>query len=71
MNVLSRAISSELPDGLRSWPVWTLLGWNDIRQRYRLRPWTVLDYDQHGVFTLMLGVIYSQLFHMDIKTYLP
>ena len=65
-------IASEIFDGFRTWPVWTILGWDDIRQRYRrsiLGPfWITLSM---GIFILLLGVIYSRLFHIDLSTYLP
>jgi ABC-type polysaccharide/polyol phosphate export permease len=57
---------------LRAWPVWTVLGWNDIRQRYRrsvLGPfWITLSM---AIFICVLGVIYSHLFKTDLATYLP
>ena len=49
-----------------------MLGWNDIRQRYRrsvLGPfWITLSM---AIFIGLLGVIYSRLFHVEIETYLP
>jgi ABC-type polysaccharide/polyol phosphate export permease len=52
--------------------MWSTVGWNDIRQRYRrsvLGPlWITLSM---GILVGSLGVIYSQVFRMDIKTYLP
>jgi ABC-type polysaccharide/polyol phosphate export permease len=57
---------------LRSWPVWLSLGNNDVRQRYRrstLGPfWITISM---GVMIGTLGVIYSQVFHTEIKIYLP
>jgi homopolymeric O-antigen transport system permease protein len=65
-------ISAEVLAGFRAWPVWVILGWDDIRQRYRrsaLGPfWITLSM---GIFILLLGVIYSRLFHTDIHTYIP
>lgn len=65
-------IAAEVLAGFRLWPVWTILGWDDIRQRYRrslLGPfWITLSM---GVFICLLGVIYGRLFHMDTRTYLP
>jgi len=64
--------ATEIFDGFRAWRVWTILGWDDIRQRYRrsiLGPfWITLSM---GIFILLLGVIYSHLFHMDLSTYMP
>jgi ABC-type polysaccharide/polyol phosphate export permease len=65
-------VAAEIFDGFRAWRVWTILGWDDIRQRYRrslLGPfWITLSM---GIFILLLGVIYSRLFHIDLATYLP
>jgi ABC-type polysaccharide/polyol phosphate export permease len=65
-------IAAEISNGFRAWRVWTILGWDDIRQRYRrsvLGPfWITLSM---GVFILLLGVIYSRLFHMELAAFLP
>jgi lipopolysaccharide transport system permease protein len=63
---------ADLIAGLKAWPLWTMLGWADIRQRYRrsvLGPfWITLSM---AIFVVLLGIIYSRLFEMDIATYLP
>jgi ABC-type polysaccharide/polyol phosphate export permease len=65
-------ISSEVLAGFGAWRIWTLLAWDDIRQRYRrsvLGPfWITLSM---GIFIISLGLIYSELFHQDLKSYLP
>jgi ABC-type polysaccharide/polyol phosphate export permease len=65
-------ISREFIDGFRFPQIWGMLGWDDIRQRYRrsvLGPfWITLSM---GVFIMLLGVIYARLFKMDVATYLP
>jgi lipopolysaccharide transport system permease protein len=65
-------INSDLYRGFRAAPLWTLLGWSDIRLRYRrsvLGPfWITLSM---AVLIAVLGVIYSRIFHTDIRTYLP
>lgn len=65
-------VSRELVDGIRATQIWGMLGWDDIRQRYRrsvLGPfWITLSM---GVLIFMLGVIYARLFNIDIATYLP
>jgi lipopolysaccharide transport system permease protein len=65
-------IDRDLLAGLRAWPLWTMLGWNDIRQRYRrsvLGPfWITISV---AVFITLLGVIYSHIFKIELKTYLP
>jgi lipopolysaccharide transport system permease protein len=62
----------DLREGVLKYRLWTMLGWNDIRQRYRrsiLGPfWITLSM---AIFITLLGVIYSHLFHMDIKVFLP
>ncbi|HKH19830.1 MAG TPA: ABC transporter permease [Gammaproteobacteria bacterium] len=58
--------------GLGAYPLWAMLGWSDIRLRYRrsvLGPfWITLSM---SIFIAVLGVIYSRIFNMDVKTYLP
>jgi len=58
--------------GFRAAPLWLLLGWADIRLRYRrsvLGPfWITLSM---AVLIIVLGFVYSQIFHTDIRTYLP
>ncbi len=65
-------LSEELIAGLRDWPVWVVMGWDDIRQRYRrsiLGPfWITLSM---GVFIFVLSIIYSRLFHTALETYMP
>jgi ABC-type polysaccharide/polyol phosphate export permease len=65
-------ISSEIVAGFRAWRVWMVMSWDDIRQRYRrsvLGPfWITLSM---GVFILILGVIYSRLFHTPLEHYMP
>ena len=64
--------AADMWSGARMWRLWSMLGWNDIRQRYRrslIGPfWITLSM---AIFTLLLGVIYSFLFKMDVRTYLP
>ena len=65
-------IDRDLLAGVRAWPLWTMLGWNDIRQRYRrsvLGPfWITISM---AIFIALLGVIYSHIFNIGLKTYLP
>src|SRR5271154_934537 len=69
---IASTIADEIMAGFRVWPVWVIMGWDDIRQRYRrsvLGPfWITLSM---GAFILLLGTIYSRLFHMDLHTYMP
>ena len=65
-------VAAELLAGFSAWRIWMILGWDDIRQRYRrsvLGPfWITLSM---GLFILLLGIIYSRLFHTDLATYMP
>lgn len=69
---IASTISDEVVAGFHAWPVWVIMGWDDIRQRYRrsvLGPfWITLSM---GVFILLLGIIYGRLFHMELEHYLP
>jgi ABC-type polysaccharide/polyol phosphate export permease len=69
---IAHTISQELVAGFRAWPVWAIMGWDDIRQRYRrsvIGPfWITLS---TGFFILVLGIIYSRLFHIEIENFLP
>ena len=69
---IAHTISQEVVAGFRAWPVWVLMGWDDIRQRYRrsvIGPfWITLSM---AVFILVLGVIYSRLFHVTLEDFLP
>jgi ABC-type polysaccharide/polyol phosphate export permease len=58
--------------GAQASDIWTILGWNDIRQRYRrsvIGPfWITLS---TAVLIVALGFIYSTIFKTNIQTYLP
>jgi ABC-type polysaccharide/polyol phosphate export permease len=62
----------DLIEGMADWRLWSMLGWNDIRQRYRrsaLGPfWITISM---AIFVVLLGVIYSKLFHQDVAVFLP
>lgn len=62
----------DLGDGLRTSELWLHLGWQDIKQRYRrslLGPlWITIA---TGITAVAMGLLYSQLFDEDIKTFLP
>jgi ABC-2 type transport system permease protein len=67
----ARAIA-DIRDGLRDRELWSHLGWQDIKQRYRrsvLGPfWITIS---QGVLALGLGILYSLLFKLDLPTFLP
>ena len=62
----------DLYRGIRAWRLWTMLGWNDIRLRYRrsvLGPfWLTLSM---AIFIVTLGLIYSRIFHAELSSFLP
>jgi len=62
----------DLIDGVSRWWLWLSMAMQDIRHRYRgsvLGPfWLTISM---AVMILTLGVLYSTLFKMDIRDYLP
>jgi len=63
---------NDVKKGLSAYTIWSILGWHDIRQRYRrsiLGPfWFTLS---TALLVIVLGFLYSTLLKVDIKTYLP
>jgi ABC-2 type transport system permease protein len=63
---------ADLRDGFANRGLWGHLGWQDIKQRYRrsvIGPfWITIT---QGVIALGLGLLYSQLFHIPVGTFLP
>ena len=63
---------ADITGGIRLWRLAWALGWLDIRLRYRgsmLGPfWLTIS---TGVMVAALGVLYSALFKIDLKNYLP
>jgi lipopolysaccharide transport system permease protein len=66
------AAQSDLQRGFAGWRVWLLLGINDVRQRYRRsligQFWITITM---LVTIAALGIVYSYLFRMSIRDYLP
>ncbi|AUH67349.1 MULTISPECIES: galactan export ABC transporter permease subunit Wzm/RfbD [Gordonia] len=62
----------DLVDGFRNSELWLHLGWTDIKQRYKrsvLGPlWITVA---TGVTAVAMGILYGELFHQDIKVFLP
>jgi lipopolysaccharide transport system permease protein len=62
----------DVAEGLSLWRLAWTLGWLDIRLRYRgslLGPfWLTLS---TAVMVGSLGMLYAELFHMDVRRYLP
>ncbi|AIG63427.1 sugar ABC transporter permease [Corynebacterium atypicum] len=67
-----KAAWKDLVRGLGQHELWLLLGWQDIKQRYRrsvLGPlWITIA---TGVMALALGLLYSILFKVSIEVFLP
>lgn len=62
----------DLRSGLEANELWLFMGWQDIRQRYRrtiLGPWWLAI--STGVLVLALGVLWSEIFGVDVRTFLP
>jgi lipopolysaccharide transport system permease protein len=63
---------ADLTDGLRSWPIWLMLSYQDIKLRYRrsiLGPfWLTLSM---AITIYTMGYIYSHIFHTDMSSYFP
>ena len=68
----SRLAITDIREGMRLWRLAWALGWLDIRLRYRgsvLGPlWLTIS---TGVMVGALGLLYSTLFRMELKDYLP
>lgn len=68
----TRLVVLDIVEGALAWRLWGSLGWQDIRQRYRrskIGPfWVTLSM---GIMIASMGVLYADLFHTDIHTYLP
>lgn len=62
----------DIVDGVSAWRLWGLLGWLDIRQRYRrskIGPlWITISM---GAMIGGMGVFYPTLFHTSVPTFLP
>jgi ABC-type polysaccharide/polyol phosphate export permease len=62
----------DVVDGFRQWPIWSRLGWQEVKRRYRrtvLGPfWTTLSL---GMFLGGMVFIWAPLFHTTVTSYLP
>lgn len=72
MNKKFTAIINDLVVGICDWRIWLLLGWQDIRLRYRrsqLGPfWLSISM---AVTIYSMGFLYGHLFKMDLQYYFP
>lgn len=63
---------ADIAKGIEASSLWSVLAWQDIRQRYRrsvLGPfWLTIS---TGVMVVALGVVYAGLFHDSIERHLP
>ncbi|MFI4957136.1 MAG: ABC transporter permease [Gammaproteobacteria bacterium] len=70
-SLLSRAIQ-DLVEGFKLWRIWFLLGWQDLRLRYRrsvIGPfWITLSM---AIMIYSMGFLYAKLFKVDLSTYYP
>ncbi|MCE7010153.1 ABC transporter permease [Kibdelosporangium philippinense] len=71
MNTFSRAFD-DIREGFGQRGLWSQLGWQDIKQRYRrsvIGPfWITIS---QGIIALGLGVLYSTLWDLHVATFLP
>ena len=58
--------------GMQAVDIWGRLGWRDTKRRYRRTVfgpfWTTVSL---AIFVITLGLVWSNLWHQDPKTYLP
>jgi homopolymeric O-antigen transport system permease protein len=63
---------TDVSGGLRRWPIWGRLGWQEVKRRYRrtvLGPfWATLSL---GMFLGGMAFIWAPLFHTSVTSYLP
>lgn len=64
--------AKDILGGLANYQLWMTIGWRDIKQRYRrstLGPlWVTLSM---GLMVIGLGLVYSMIFKLELRTYLP
>jgi ABC-type polysaccharide/polyol phosphate export permease len=62
----------DIGGGLSNWQMWHRLGWGEVRRRYRRTAvgpfWTTLSL---GIFIFALGAVWSGLWNMNVREYLP
>ncbi len=63
---------NDIVGGLSEWRVWTRLGWQEVKRRYRrtvLGPfWATISI---GMFVGGLAFVWAPLFNTDVRSYLP
>ena len=62
----------DLAEGLKSWELWTSLGWNELQKRFRrsvIGPlWMMLNL---VIFVVALGFIYAEIMNQPLEIYIP
>ena len=62
----------DLAESFQRWQLWWLLGYNDVRQRYRRsrvgQLWITISM---GIFIVAIGPVYALLFNTELKEFLP
>lgn len=62
----------DIRDGVRKWPIWTMLAYQDIKLRYRrsiLGPfWLTISM---AITVYSMGFLYARLFHVELAHYFP
>ena len=62
----------DLAESFERWQLWWLLGYNDVRQRYRRsrvgQLWITISM---GIFVVAIGPVYALLFNTELKEFLP
>lgn len=62
----------DIAEGLKSWRIWLLLAWHEVKLRYRrstLGPFWITISMAITIYTM--GVLYGHLFKMDLAVYYP
>jgi len=63
---------ADLIDGIFAFEIWTRLGWQEVKRRYRRTVfgplWATLSL---GIFIGAISFVWAPLFNADVRTYLP
>lgn len=69
---ISNEVTQDYCQGFLNWRLWSYMAFADIRRRYRrtiIGPfWTTLSL---AIFIISMGILFSALWKMDIKSFLP
>jgi ABC-type polysaccharide/polyol phosphate export permease len=71
LSILAKG-ATDLRNGLAAYELWSFMGWQDIRQRYRrtiLGPWWLAI--STGLLVLGLGALWSEILRVDVRAFLP